>query len=130
VIYPLQRLAQSGDVCRPVVPVRPGGGTIQVDGLIDTGAAHCLASADLADLFGANLHLAIAQQDLCLGGKTYPAQCASVVISFEHATWSAPVWFCSGLHSPPLFLGVNGFLDHVVFTLDVASSQFRLEVNP
>jgi len=124
----------SGEVHRPLIPVRFFGrkGSIQVFGLLDTGADNVFVSASVAEVLGVDVSRD-AESALGAGGHEIDAWPGSVDIEVSHGDysyrWKAEVRFLTGDEDPPIaYLGYAGFLEHFKATFD--SRKLIVELIP
>jgi predicted aspartyl protease len=124
----------SGEVARPEVPIRVIGpaGSVELSGLIDTGADHIFFPVLLADMLGIELTNVRGETAEGAGGhqlKLWPAE-VEIEISGDGRTyrWRAHVGFIEGSDdSAAAYLGHAGFLEYFTATFD--SSQLTVELN-
>jgi len=122
----------SGEIYRPRIPVRIVGPrrSVQIFGLLDTGADHVFLSASLAELLGiepsGDLETASGA-----GGHEFDVWPGSVEIELsqggETHRWSAQVGFLVGDANPPVaFLGHAGFLEYFTAVFDYGERKVEL----
>jgi hypothetical protein len=108
----------SGVIHRPEIRIRviAGQRSIQVSGLLDTGADNVFASASLAEALGIEMR-GEPEQALSAGGHELEVWPGSVEIEIAldggRYRWPVEVGFLSGDDEPPVaYLGHAGFLEH------------------
>jgi hypothetical protein len=122
----------SGEIYRPRIPVRIIGPkrSVQVFGLLDTGADHVFLSASLAELLGIE---ASGNVETASGAGGHEIDVWSGLVQIEISQgdethrWSAHVGFLVGDENPPVaFLGHAGFLEHFMATFDYGDRKVEL----
>ena len=124
----------SGEIRRPLIPVRIIGrtGTIQVFGLLDTGADNVFVSASLAEVLGIDMSGA-AEKALGAGSHEIDVWPGSVDMEItqdgQSYRWRAVVGFLTGDDDPPIaYLGHAGFLEH--FNAFFDTQKWSVELIP
>ncbi len=124
----------SGEVYRPMVPIRLIGpkSSVQVFGLLDTGADHVFVSMSLADTLGIDVGNE-SEQALGAGGHSIEVRTGSIEIEItqngERLRWSVAVGFLAGDDYPPIaYLGHAGFLEN--FTAVFDTTEWSIELLP
>jgi hypothetical protein len=114
----------SGEVCRPLVPLRIYGpkGSVQVFGLLDTGADNVFVASSLAEMLGIDL-IGEVESALGAGGHEIDSWPGAVEIEIkqgrESYRWHTTVGFLAGDDDPPIaYLGQAGFLERFNTTFD------------
>jgi hypothetical protein len=123
----------SGEVYRPRIPIRIIGPkrSLQIFGLLDTGADHVFLSASLGEIIGiqASSEIETAQG---AGGHEIDVWPASVEIEISQGgrthRWLAIVGFLASDDDPPVaFLGNSGFLEFFAANFDYRENQVELQ---
>jgi hypothetical protein len=122
----------SGEIYRPLIPIRIYGPTAVVDvfGLIDTGADNVFVSASVARALGIDMSGRV-EQALGAGGHEIDVWPVSIEIEIERGKesyrWQANVGFLAGKDDPPLaYLGHSGFLEYFNAFFDTQDWWFEL----
>jgi hypothetical protein len=122
----------SGEIYRPRIPVRIIGPkrSLQIFGLLDTGADHVFLSASLAELLGIEPS-GHAETASGAGGHEIDVWPGFVEIEIsqggETIRWAAQVGFLAGDENPPVaFLGHAGFLEYFMAVFDYGEREVEL----
>ena len=126
------RTIPSGEIYRPLIPIRIFGPnrSIQVLGLLDTGADHVFVSASLAEVLG--IEASRKTETACgAGGHEVAMWPGSVDIQIvqgrESYRWRTLVGFLVGVDEPPIaYLGHVGFLEHFRASFDFGARSVEL----
>ncbi len=126
----------TGEVARPEIPIRIAGpgGSIEVVGLIDTGADHVFLSVLLAELLGIEYDVEPAESAEGAGGhelKIWPGE-VDLEISGdgESHRWHAQVGFIESRDDPAAaYLGQSGFLEFFKAEFDYKRQTIELVAN-
>ncbi len=117
------------DIFRPWLPVTlvnpHSNKTLQILGLIDTGADECAFPANLALLLGHNLQSGFKKEIGTGNGKTVAY---SHTIQIKMNDFNVPdvlIDFLPNLHVP--LLGVKSFLSKFILTIDYPALNFSLK---
>lgn len=123
----------SGEVHRPEVPVHVIGpnGSVEVSGLIDTGADHVFLPVALAELLGIEIDDSGAESAEGAGGhelRIWPGKVElEVSDGSEMYRWDAHVGFIEAGDDPAAaYLGHAGFLEHFVAKFDYGKRLVEL----
>ncbi len=124
----------SGEIRRPMVPVRLIGpkATVQVLGLLDTGADNVFVSASVAEALGVETRV---EAETAFGAGSHALSVWPGTVELEVAQdnesylWPVKVGFLSGDDDPPIaYLGHAGFLEHFNATFD--TEKWLVELVP
>jgi hypothetical protein len=122
----------SGEVYRPRVPIRISGPkrSVQIFGLLDTGADHVFVSESLAEVLGVEISGESGSASDA-GGHEIDVWPGSVEIEISQTSqtlrWRADVGFLAGDDDPPIaFLGHVGFLEYFKAIFDYGERTVEL----
>jgi hypothetical protein len=124
----------SGIIRRPEIRVRIIGpnGSVQISGLLDTGADNVFISASVATALGIEMHGDV-ERAWGAGShelEVWPARVEMEVAQDDQAwRWPVEVGFLVGDDDPPIaYLGQSGFLEH--FTTVFDTDQWIVQLVP
>jgi hypothetical protein len=141
-LYPYQEdpssLRLGEPLYRPFVPIALANGdqtTLQLTGLIDTGADSILASDLLAEQLGIDLDDNDGKTTLGVGGRVATVRYKTIGLrlypsgeDYPYREWQAPVGFIPNWHSYGLvLLGSVGFLDQFTVTASRFAQAVAIE---
>ena len=122
----------SGEVYRPRIPIRIIGPerSVQIFGLLDTGADHVFISASLAEMLGLD---PTGEWEVASGAGGHEIDVWSGSVEIEVAQgaqvhrWQAVVGFLVDQDDPPIaYLGHVGFLEYFKASFDFAERTIEL----
>jgi Aspartyl protease len=123
----------SGEIARPEIPIRivSPNGSVEVTGLLDTGADHVFLSVMLADLLGIEIDIGPAESAEGAGGhqlKIWPGEVQFEISgNGESYRWNAQIGFIeSGDDPAAAYLGHAGFLEHFQANFDYVEESIEL----
>lgn len=123
----------TGEIARPEIPIQVLGpqGSIEIAGLIDTGADHVFLSIHLAELPGVEIDESSAESAAGAGGNELKIWPGEVEIEISQAAetyrWRVSVAFIeTGEDLAAAFLGHLGFLEHFAATFDYDEQTVEL----
>jgi hypothetical protein len=123
----------AGEIARPEIPLRiiSKNDSVEITGLLDTGADHVFLSVLLAELLGIELDENMAESAEGAGGnelKIWPGEVElEIAQAGEVHRWLTHVGFIDGGDDPAAaYLGQAGFLEHFVATFDYGEQTVEL----
>ena len=126
----------TGEIARPEVPIRISGptNTIEILGLIDTGADHVFLSMLLAEVLGVVLRMEEAETAEGAGGqqlRLWPANVElELVADTQSYRWRIQAGFIETGDDPAAaYLGHAGFLEYFTATFDGDAQTVELISN-